>query len=406
MKLGPYVLDRNELAGALGDIGIFVPIVAALVTFNGVNATLALLVAGLLYIAAGLYFKIPVPVQPLKAVAAIAIASGVGPAVLSAAGIWMGAILILLAATGLINRIDKVLSRPIVRGIQLALGLTLFKTGYELLTKKELLMGGPDFKFSVIGLSIPAGLVIGLIGFVLILALKTNRRWPASLTVLSIGMLVGVLARGQNLLPSLRLGPEYFQIGIPKTADFVTALTLLVIPQIPLTLANSISATSSTAKAYFKEGASRLSPRALACSLGATNLVSGFVGGMPFCHGAGGMTAHYKFGARTGGSNLIIGSVMIAAALVMGKSAMALMSVIPLGVYGILLIYLGIEHAILISDAVYDTRDLFVALSIAALSVASGNLFIAVVSGIILNLLMRLLSKREVIHLTKPQNVL
>lgn len=390
-----FAFDRNELAGALGDIGVFVPIVAALVTFNGVNATMALVVAGLLYAASGIYFKVPVPVQPLKAVAAIAIASGVGPSVLSAAGIWMGAILVLLAVTGLADSIERLLSRPVIRGIQLALGLTLVKAGYELMMKKQFLIGGTKLTFSAFGHALPVGLLAGIAGIAIILVFKTSKRWPASLIVIGLGALVGLFLGGYERLASLQVGMSPWQSALPGRADFLLALTLLVIPQIPLTLANSIAATATTASAYFGRKAHRVTPKALSLSLGAANTLSGLMGGMPLCHGAGGMTAHYKFGARSGGANLIIGMLLVLLGLLFGRSAVTLMSLVPFSIYGILLMYLGLEHALLIADSVEDKHHLFIALAIGALSAASGNLFVAVMAGIGLNLGLEVVSRRS-----------
>lgn len=393
MRIGPFEFNRNELAGALGDIGVFIPIVAALVTMNGVNVTLALVTAGLLYIAAGAYFRVPVPVQPLKAVAAIAIASGVGPSVLSAAGIWMGVILLTLSLTGFIHRVEKIFNRPVVRGIQLALGFTLVKAGYDLIVKKQFVLGGQAAVLSVAGYSLPYGVFVGIAGIVLILVFRQSKRWPASLIVISLGVILGLSTNGLGILSLSGLGPAKLAPAFPSRADFILALLLLVTPQLPMTLANSIVATSSAGEGYFEARARRLTTRALATSLGVTNLISGLIGGMPLCHGAGGMTAHYKFGARTGGANLMIGGLFIVTGLLFGGSALALMSIVPFSVYGVLLIYLGIEHAILIADSLNEKHDLFIALSIGALSVASGNLFVAVLSGILLKLLTSLSSR-------------
>jgi len=79
--------DAQELSGGLGDIGVMAPIVATLIISNGFNATSVLFVFGVTYLVTGLYFRIPVPVQPLKAMAAIAIAQGLSPEVVSAAGL-------------------------------------------------------------------------------------------------------------------------------------------------------------------------------------------------------------------------------------------------------------------------------------------------------------------------------
>jgi MFS superfamily sulfate permease-like transporter len=124
--------DGREWLGAFGDIGVLVPILLSLAVVNGIDLTRALTLTGLAYIGSALYFRLPVPVQPLKAMAAIALAQGLGLNVIRAGSFWMGVILLALAATGSMKHIAKLFPRPIVKGLQLGVGILLLKTAWKM----------------------------------------------------------------------------------------------------------------------------------------------------------------------------------------------------------------------------------------------------------------------------------
>jgi len=178
-----------EFAGALGDLGTFVYIFISLVAINGINPTLTLLLIGLLYIFCGFYYNLPIPVQPLKAIAAIAIASGLNAFVISAAGILMGIILLLLAITGFINFLVRIFSRPIVRGIQLGVGLMLIRTLWALITKPiDSQTGLLPVKFGV-----SFNLIVLFFSIIIMFVFLWNKRFHASTGILSFGIMVSIL---------------------------------------------------------------------------------------------------------------------------------------------------------------------------------------------------------------------
>ncbi|MDF1530269.1 MAG: putative sulfate/molybdate transporter, partial [Sedimenticola sp.] len=158
----------------------------------------------------------------------------------------------------------------------------------------------------------------------------------------------------------------------------------LVIPQLPLTIGNAIIGTTDTAKNLFGTGeaTARVSNRHLSFGMGLANLFVGLMAAMPVCHGAGGLAAHYRFGARTGGSNIMIGLLFILIALGFGGIGIILLSAIPNAVLGVLLLFAGLELALLIRD-ITERRDLFIAFLIAGIGLATTNMSIAFVSGII-----------------------
>lgn len=384
----PLRFSRLEWAGAFGDVGILLPLALALITRNGMNATAVFLCAGLMYIACGLYYRIPVPVQPLKAAAAIAIAQHLGPEYLAATGLLMGITLLLMAVTRVADLLRRVFTQPIIRGIQLGVGLLMIKGGLGMITKPAL--GGgplPDAFVTPLG-AVPVGLVFAAGAAILLLALAGNRRVPASIVVLVTG--VGLaLAAGYTALPSgLPLGPAPLHAGLPSPTVLASAFLMLVIPQLPLTFGNAIVCASRTAHDYFGPHARRVTPVALSTSLGIGNLITGLVGGMPMCHGSGGLTAHYRFGARTAAAPLIMGTTLVGLALLFGSGSVALAGLIPPAVLGVLLIYIGIEHAMLLRHVMAERDALFVALTIGGVTVVAGTLA-AVCTGLAVSLLLR-----------------
>jgi len=315
---------QKEFIGAFGDLGTFIPIFISLVAINGLNPQTTLLSVGLIYIICGFYYKIPIPVQPLKVLSAIAIASGLPLSVISAGTILMGVILLFLLVSGLLNLLVRIFTRPIVRGIQLGVGLLLLKAGFVLIFDGQK----------------------GLTGF------------------FSGGM-----------------GFDLYQVSlsIPQMDDFIKAFFLLVIPQLPLTLGNSIVATSDVASRYFGDGAKRVTAHSLSFGLGIANILSGLIGSMPICHGSSGVTAHYSLGARTGTAPIIIGFVCLVLGLTFGKEAINIVKLIPYPILGIMLFYVGVRHSLLVVDL--RGKELLIAFLIGIMSLSSGNLAIGYLAG-------------------------
>lgn len=379
-RRGRFKLNLMEISGSLGDLATFLPLAIGLIVVNGVNATSLFLSAGLAYIAAGLYYGLPMPVQPLKATSAIAIALAVGPEEISAAAFAMGVLFVLLSLFDLKRIFGRIFTRPVVRGIQLGLGILLVKSGW-----KAVFGRGGHALAGMAGSPVLYGVAVAVVCAGIILLSRKSRRYPAALVVTVFGLLLGLLERPFGGLSSLSLGwirPEW---SIPFSADLYTVLVVLLLPQIPLTFANSVAATAETSRQYFGEDAKRVTIRSLAASLGAANLLAGLIGGMPVCHGSGGLTAHYRFGARGGGANLFIGGLFVALALLFGKSIPDFFGLLPLSILGVLLIYVGFEHARLIADVLEDSRELAVTASIGFITLVTGNLAVAFMVGIALN---------------------
>lgn len=332
---------QGELAGTIADLGVLVPIAVALIVQNGLSATAVLLPAGLLYVAAGLYYRLPVPVQPLKAFGAIAIAQGLGANEIAAGALLMGGVFVVLGLSGWLDRIAKIFPLPIIRGIQLTVGLLFCKLAWILTTTPP--MAFADHTEPTWWLATGA-LVVILAG------LAMPRRVVALVLFALTLVAVGIGAHGSLTLRPLALGPSAIPWPELSMDAFTIAAVVLVIPQLPLTFANSCLATADAARTYFGAAAARVQPGRLALSLGLANLLAGSIGGMPVCHGAGGMTAHYGFGARTGGTPIILGSVLLFLALVLGASLTTLLTNFPIPILAGLLGIAGLLHIALLRD--------------------------------------------------------
>ncbi len=389
MQIGTFSFNRVEFAGSLGDLGTLIPLSIALIIINGLSVTSVFLMVGLFYIASGLYFKLPLPVQPLKVVSAIAIAFPlkVTAPVIAASGLIFGVVLLLLAFTGLIDWLAKFFTKPIVRGIQLGLGLILITRGIDYIRTPALFIQQSESTFNLLGF--PLNPIIGICGGIITLLLLSSKRFPASLVIVCGGVIIGILSGSLNGI-NFTLGPTPIEFISPTLTDLLTAATLLVIPQIPLTLGNAIISTSDTCRSLFgdSDATRRVSYKALATSMGLSNLLTSLITGLPMCHGAGGLAAHHRFGARNGGSNLMIGIIFLVIALVFGTIGISLLMLVPNAILGILLLFAGLELSLLIRDLT-ERNDLFITFLVACVGFATTNMGLAFLIGILIHVLIK-----------------
>ena len=375
--LGDFRFNRNELAGGLGDAGLFIPIAIALVTLNGLSATAVFGAAGIAYIATALVFRVPVPVQPLKAFAAAAIALQLDAAVIAAGGLLMSLAMAILAAGGLANALARRFPVVLIRGIQASVALLLCKAAVELAEKGN----WPGLA----GVSATVGIAIAIAGCAVLFA-GARFGFPGTLVVLAAGGIAGAAITG---IPALSFGPESVTLTVPDGAAFATALTSLVIAQLPLTFGNSVVATADAERSYFGERARRVQPARLAASISAMNLVAGLANALPMCHGAGGVTAHRKLGARTGGSTVMTGALYLGLAVAFGASLPALAQLLlPAALAGMLL-YVAVQHALL-AASLAELGDRAIAASVGLVTLWSGNLGVGFAAGVAILLIRHL----------------
>jgi sulfate permease, SulP family len=360
--------DRAELAGAVADLGVLVPIAVALIVKNGLSATAVLLPAGLLYVVAGLLYRLPVPVQPLKAFGAIAIAQGLGSNEIAAGALLMGGVFVVLGSSGVLDRVAQIFPHPIIRGVQLSVGLLFCQLAWKLTT-------APPAAFT--DYAQPTWwLVMGAL-IVTLAGLLMHRG-----TVAFILVVLAIVAMVLAYHGPLTFGPSAIHLPDLSTSAFTTAAVALVLPQLPLTFANSCLATADVARTYFGRGADRVRPGRLALSLGMANLLAGTISGMPVCHGAGGMTAHYSFGARTGGAPILMGVALLFLAVAFGASLPAILAGFPLPILAGLLALAGLLHVALLKDLCHPAHwALAIAVGITGLL---SNLAVALVGALLI----------------------
>jgi len=308
----------HEISGSMGNFATVLPIVLGAALVSEVDLGPALLFFGVWYIVMGIHYGIPMSVEPMKAIGAIAIAGELTSGEIAASGMILGAALLALGLFRGFRRLQGLIPESVVRGVQLGLGLILLRTSLGFISQ--------DLYFS----SISIGIVL------IFLVAKSRRNLPdlSILVVFAIGIGYGVFSRGAPEIQMISIS----RVPVPDIADFLWSGWHLVLPQIPLALTNATVAAALTAQDLFKK---RIKPDQLCVSMGVMNLISVPFGGFPMCHGAGGLAAHRRFGAKTGLATVIGGVILLVVAFFFaGPEALALL---PIGLFGALLLFVALE---------------------------------------------------------------
>jgi hypothetical protein len=356
--------NRMEWAGAFGDVGTLIPFVVAYITIVKMPPLGLLFMFGITLLASGLYYRTPLPIQPMKAIGAAAIAGGISPAALYGSGIFTGLFWLLAGVTGIIRPIARLATKPVVRGIMLGLGLTFMVDGVNRMKTAP---------------------VLAVIALVVTYFLLTNPKIPAMFMLLIIGVVSAVVMDPQIMteLAKIHIGFNLPVFSLPMITwnDFVKGTLLFAIPQIPLTLGNAVIAITAENNELFPDRP--VTEKKIAISQGIMNLVSPLFGGIPMCHGAGGMAGHVRFGAKTGGALVILGSILILIALFFSESVAIIFKIFPNAILGVILFFAGSELAIVVRDIGNKKSEFYVMLIVAA--VAMWNMGVAFLVGVIMD---------------------
>jgi len=356
--------NRMEWAGAFGDVGTLIPFVVAYITIVKMPPLGLLFMFGITLLASGLYYRTPIPIQPMKAIGAAAIAGGISPAALYGSGLTTGLFWLLAGVTGMLRPIAKLATKPVVRGIMLGLGLTFMVDGVHRMTTAPVLAG---------------------IALVITYLLLTNPKFPAMFMLLIIGIVSAVIMDPKILseLAKIHIGFNLPVFSLPMITwnDLITGTLLFTIPQIPLTLGNAVIAITAENNEHFPDRP--VTEKKIAISQGIMNLVSPLFGGIPMCHGAGGMAGHVRFGARTGGALVILGTILIVFALFFSDSVSIIFKIFPNAILGVILFFAGSELAIVVKDIGNKKADFYVMIIVAA--VAMWNMGVAFLAGVIMD---------------------
>jgi MFS superfamily sulfate permease-like transporter len=346
----PIRFDRNELAGAFGDLGTDLPLLIGVIAASGVDSAGVLILFGLMQVFTGLWYRMPMPVQPLKAFAALVIAQKIPGRVIFGGGLAIGVSMFFLSITGLIDALARLVPKAVVRGIQFGLALQL-----STLALKQ-----------YVGADGAPGYALAAAAFTVTVVLFGNRRWPAALIVITLGVVYALVFKLDFATAQKAVGLHLPTWHLPQSADILTGAVLLALPQIPLSLGNSILATKQVAQDLFPER-EPLTIKKISFTYALMNLANPFFGGFPVCHGSGGMVGHYAFGARTGGSVVIYGSIFLVMGLFFSQGFADVVQIFPLPVLGVLLLFEALSLATLLRDISDSRADLLVALLVGLL---------------------------------------
>lgn len=320
-----FVLDLREVSGAFGDLGTLLPLTLGILAVGGHAPAPVLLGFAAFYIATALVYRLPIPVQPMKAVAAVILTAGVPVAGIAASGVMIGVVLLVLGTTGWIDRVARAVPQSVLAGLQLGLGLALG------VFAASLIASAPATGLAILGL---------------LIVLQFAPRLPAALIALAAAILLGWVI-GDPGLDFIGDPAQGFSLPSWPSADELTnSLTLLTLPQLSLTLSNAVLLTALLAGDYFGSKAAHVTPARLSVTSGLANLLLVPFGALPMCHGAGGLAAHHRFGARSGTAPLLLGLALAALALAPGRVSMDLLSAVPVAGLGALLMIAAADLAL------------------------------------------------------------
>lgn len=343
--------NRQELSGAFGDIGTDFPLLVAMIMAAGLHSPSVLIIFGVMQIITGVIYKMPMPVQPLKAMAALVISQKIAGNILLGAGLAIGLAMLFLSLTGLLDKLAKFIPKAVIRGIQLGLGLSLC-----LLSFKDYISADKTF-----------GYVLAAVSFILVIIFIDHRRLPISFVIIVLGMIYAFAFKVDFSIIQNSFGINLPVLYTPTIDDIAAGFVLLALPQIPLSLGNSIIATKQVAHDLFPERG-ELTVKKIGLTYSMMNLTMPFFNGIPCCHGSGGMVGHYAFGGRTGGSVIIYGLFYIVLGLFFGNGFSQIIQVFPLPVLGVILMFEGLALTLLIKDTAGDKKDFVIALLVGVIA--------------------------------------
>ncbi|PQE04695.1 sulfate transporter protein [Rutstroemia sp. NJR-2017a BBW] len=336
----------SELSGAFGDLGTLLPLMIALAVNHSISLSTTLVFSGLWNILTGVAFGIPLPVQPMKAIAAVAISRKFSVEETVSAGYTVAGVVLILSVTGLLRWFTNLIPTPVVKGIQVGAGLSLILSAGSSLLQP-------------LGWTAPnAGdnLLWAIFAFVTLLLAQKYPRLPYALAIFIFGLLLSVYIAGPASLPSLSLWHP--SVYIPSPASFKTGALDAGLGQIPLTTLNSIIAVNFLASDLLPNVPAP-GVTSIGISVALMNLIGGWFGAMPVCHGSGGLAAQYRFGARSGASIIILGALKMMLGFFFGETLVSLLQEYPKSLLGILVLAAGLELAKVGESLNYGARDLW-----------------------------------------------
>ncbi|KAJ1694455.1 hypothetical protein LUZ63_011153 [Rhynchospora breviuscula] len=409
-----------EINGAMGDLGTYIPIILALSLARDLDLGTTLIFTGIYNIVTGLLYGVPMPVQPMKSIAAVAISNkSFGVPEIMAAGIITSGVALVLGVTGLMELAYWLIPLSVVRGIQLAQGLNFAMTAVKYIRKEQDLGKGKSTgQRPWTGLD---GLILAIVACCFIVLVNgagkeiqrqnqherneqqsedethneanlnpTVRRSkkflekladaiPSAVIVFLLGLILAVI-RKPSAVKELRAGPETIRIVHISRHAWRDGFIKGAIPQLPLTLLNSVIAVCKLSKDLFPEKQVRAT--SVSVTVGLMNLIGCWFGAMPCCHGAGGLAGQYKFGGRSGGCVAALGALKLVLGLVLGGSMLRVLVEFPVGLLGVLLLFAGVELAMAARD-MSTKQEAFVMLVVTSVSLVGSSAALGFLCGMV-----------------------
>jgi len=340
-----------ELSGSLGDLGTLLPLMIALTLTGSISLSSTLVFSGLANIVTGLFFGVPLPVQPMKAIAAVAISQSYTKEETSSAGLFVGGVVTLFAMTGLLRWFSRVVPIAVVRGIQVGAGLSLvISAGSTLL--QPLHWTTPSWADNWLW---------AVAAFIFLLFSTLFARVPYALIISVLGLVLSGIqlsTTSEAYQPMTGFEIWHPRVTVPSPSAFRKGALEAGLPQLPLTTLNSILAVTSLATTLFPSYPPSPSTTSLGLSVGLTNLVACWFRAMPMCHGSGGLAGQYRFGARSGASIIVLGLIKVILGLFAGESIVPLLQRFPKALLGVMVLAAGIELA-KVGQSLDDQMDLW-----------------------------------------------
>ena len=351
--------------GPSGTWVLLFPFVAAYITLNKMDPLGILVAFGVFKIFVGQYFKTPMPVQPMKAIGGMAIAhpESISHGMIWGSGLFSAVFWLVMGLTGAVSWLHKIAAKPIIRGIMLGLGLSFVLEGIGMMKGQ------------------PVVAVIALAGTFFLLS---REKMPAMLILLAFGVSVALVYNPSLWNELTRISarfriPEIY-LGRITWQDLIAGTLILGLPQAPLTLGNAIIGTAEENNELFPDRPAKV--KTIAIDHGVMNIFSTAIGGIPLCHGAGGMAGHVRFGARTGGALVILGIIVLILGLFFSDSVATIFKFFPPSILGVILFFTGLELASMVRDIGSKRSDVYIMLVTAGL--AMWNMGVAFLAGVIL----------------------
>jgi hypothetical protein len=343
-------IDRNEIAGAFGDIGTDLPLVIGMILASGLDSASVLITYGVMQLLTAITYGIPMPVQPLKAIALIVITQHIAPGIIYGGGLAIGMVMLILSLTGLVDLIAKYIPKVVVRGIQFGLGIQL-----AMVALKEYVIADSYTGYWLAG-----------IAFIVTIVLIGNRKYPPAIFIIIAGIIYALIFHFNDFSISNSISVAWPKLYQPTWSDILTGFLILALPQIPLSIGNSIIATKQIAHDLFPE--KKVTVKKISLTYSIINILNPFFGGIPTCHGSGGMAGHYAFGARTGGSVFIYGILYLTLGVFFSGSFEQIVKIFPLPVLGVILLFESLTLMVFIKDIIDSRKSFFISLLVALIA--------------------------------------